>query len=235
MNSREYEQHQLALIAQDYRRRGFRVELESQIPEAPKWRFDALAVNEAGETVIIELVNRRLNEGAAEERLMALGAVAAIRPDVKVDFRYIDVDTGAVWIARNRSHDDAVLDFPRVLGTRLPSIPNGANDVTKKFLALWPLHVSLIRQYCRHLGLANTHTEDVLDLYNELLRAQRLVAPENVVDEVTLDLFDLYAVARGALQGASVDRAAFQQLRMHTMSVKQQARNDLAARAPRKA
>lgn len=85
MNPREYEQHQLALIAQDYKQRGFQVELEGRIPEAPGWRFDALARNDAGETIIIELVSKRRSFQDAQERLKALEAVAGKRPDLKVD------------------------------------------------------------------------------------------------------------------------------------------------------
>lgn len=130
MNSREYEQHQLALIVQDYRQRGFAVELEGRIPDAPGWRFDALARSETGETVIIELVNRRMSYQEAQRRLMALEAVAGQRPEVKVDFRYIDVDTGAIWAARNRRQADAEPNLRQALLTRPPRLPNNAVNVT---------------------------------------------------------------------------------------------------------
>ncbi|MCD4500167.1 hypothetical protein [Chromobacterium vaccinii] len=229
----EYEQYQLALIAQDYRHRGFQVELEGYIPGVPGWRFDALARSETGETVIIELVNKRQSYHHAKLRLVALEAVARRQPNVKVDFRYIDVDTGVVWLTRNRRQEDAAPNLQQALNVRLPKLPSNAVDVTQKFLALWLLHVSLIRAYSVHLGLAEVHTESALNLYNELLRTQSLVAPETVEDTVTQDLFELYAQSRGALQGGSINRETLIQLRMHFMNVRQQVKRRLAARVRR--
>lgn len=233
MNPREYEQHQLALIAQDYKQRGFQVELEGRIPEAPGWRFDALARNDAGETIIIELVSKRRSFQDAQERLKALEAVAGKRPDLKVDFRYVDDDTGAVWVLRNKQQAGAGPNLQQALAVRLPRPANGAVDVTPRFLALWLLHVALIRAYGEHVGLVEIRTEGVLEIYNQLLRAQSLVAPEVVEDEITQGLFELYAMARGALQGGSVGLEAYEQLRLHFMNVKQQARRHLAGRARR--
>lgn len=227
MNSREYEQHQLALIAQSYRQQGFQVEHEGRIEGVPEWRFDAVARSKTGETVIIELVNSRASYADAQNRLKALEAVAATQLDVKVDFRYLDVDIGTAWVTQNLRQADTASNLRQALEARPPRLPNDTAQVTAKFVTLWLRHVSLIRAYCMRLGLAEVRGEGALDLYNELLRTQNLVAPEAMQTDVTQDLFELYAAAQGALQGGTISLEEFQQLRMHFINLRQQIRKRL--------
>lgn len=226
MNTREYEQHQLKLIGQSYLERGFKVSYEVNI-KGLSYEFDALAQNDLGEIVIIELVNKRLSDEAMQKRLDALKDVSTLLPEAKVDFRYIDGDAGVLMMARSHPQEANRRDLWRALTARLPRLAAERVDATRPFLELWLLHVTAIRAYSAKLGWNHAEIESVLDLYNEMLQSKILVAPETVADDVSQDLFELYTEARGALQGASIGHGTFLQLRAHVLEVRRQIRRQV--------
>lgn len=227
MNLREYEEYQLKLIGQSYRERGFNVEYEPVI-KGLSYRFDAIARNDSGEIIIIELVNKHHRDKAMHNKLKALEEVSNLLPRAKVDFRYLDLDAGVLQIARPRPPEVDKPDLKKILAKRLPRINTESVDATRPFLELWVQHVAAIRAYGVNLGWNEAETESMLDLYNKMLRSQSLVAPEGVVDDVRQDLFDLFAEAQGVIQGASIDRDKFLQLRGHVVEVRRQIRRYLA-------
>ncbi len=227
MNFEEYEKYQLKMIEQSYRQRGFSFEPEPRI-QGLQYRFDAIARSDSGEVIIIELVNKYQSSRGMQNKLRAFEELSKLQPNVKVDFRYVDVDAGALQLARPRPQDAGHPNLQQLLKARMPRFDSEQIDATRPFLDMWTLHVALIRAYSVNLDLDYAGTGSMLDLYNEMLESHSLIAPEAVVDDVTQDLFDLFAEAQGALQGAPIDRRTFLQLRGHVLEVRKQVRKHLA-------
>ena len=223
MISREYEQYQLKLIGKSYLERGFTVLYNASI-NGLSYRFDALAQNESDEIIIIELVNKSQSNDAMKERLKALEEISNLIPRAKVDFRYIDVDAGSFQMIRRLAQEPRELDLQQALTVRLPRLAGQEEDATLLFLNLWLLHVATIRAYGASLRLNQANSKSLLDLYNEMLQSKDLIAPEVLADSVSQDLFDLYAKAQGAIQGALIGRDTYEQLRGHVREIRKQIR-----------
>ncbi|MGN3966811.1 hypothetical protein ACS0ZG_31920 [Burkholderia gladioli] len=221
----EYERHQLQLIAATYEKEGFDVQLEVRLSNIP-FRFDAVAHDPISEKmVIIEVVNARLGDRSIEQRRRALEAVAKFYPSAKVDFRYIDHGVEPFWVrSREPGRRGDVDILQAALSRRLPRLSKKLLYDTIQFAELWTLHIAMLRAYGKCLNLDDANSIDVRDLYNELLRLQRLVPPEDNSDKVTENLFDLYDTALATMQGALALRYDVMQIRGHVISVRAQIR-----------
>jgi hypothetical protein len=229
VNSIEYERYQLETIALEYERLHYQVEIAGRLADLP-FEFDAVATK-GDETVIIELVNRRMNEDAMQRKLLALETVARRIPGARVDFRYIDVDAGAVWLARRRTQAKADQTLKETLAVRLPQFAAEKPNAAGRFLQVWLNHVATLRAYGAKRGLQDVGNENVLDLYNELLKIDALNPPEVVDDGLEQDLFELYAGVRGVILGGPIDSHSFAQLRGHVLHVRAQIRRHIKAKA----
>jgi hypothetical protein len=220
VNYVEYERYQLDLIAIEYRTRGYEVIKEGTVPGLP-YRFDAVAKGPEGERVIIEIVNKNQTKKTAERKLLALQAIAAGAPNTKVDFRYIEVDTIALRMASNREQF-APPKLKQVLAERVPQLRQ--SNVAGQFLNLWQLHAATIRAYAVSLRLGDEPNLTVLDLYNETLRQRAITPPEDIVEDVKMDLFEIFENVQSAIQGAVIEPDLFNQLRLHVLEVRRQIR-----------
>lgn len=227
MNYREYEKYQLELIAMEYHSRGFKVRIETGV-QGFQYRFDAVAEGPSGEQIFIEIVNKNQTIEAAQRRLLALEEVVARAPNAKVDFRYIDVDTIGFRMASNRQ-GSVQPELKQLLAMRVPSLPQ--TTVTGQFLKLWQLHASTIRAFAISLGMGEEPNLTVLDLYNETLRQNFIQPPEDIVEEVEMDLFDIFDNVQSAIQGGVVGQHLFDQLRFHVLEVRREIRQKLTQRS----
>ena len=228
VKAREYEQYQLRLIAASYRQRGYDVDIQKRVGG---FVLDAVATHgNTGETVIIELVNARRTAKQMEMHVAAFESLATELPNAKVDFRYIGVDDNIGSLGELQSRALPEVGLHEMLTARLPRVPPildaaaSPYEATRQFIELWVLHVRLLRAFAKHLGVPGAAEENVLEVYNELLRGKSLTPPEAWIQDLSLDLFDLYDEARGALQGAAVRLETFMQLRRHVLDIRRQIR-----------
>lgn len=223
MNYIEYEKYQLDLIAMEYNARGYTVSVETRV-QGFQYRFDAVAEGPNGEQVFIEIVNKSQTVDAAQLRLRALEEVAARAPHAKVDFRYIDVDTMAWRMACNRQQITGP-QLKQLLAMRVPSLTQTV--VAGQLLNLWQVHASTIRAFAVWLGMEKEPNLTILDLYNESLRQKFFTAPQDVVDEVEMDLFEIFEDVQVAVQGGVLGQHSFDQLRLHVLEIRKQIRQKL--------
>lgn len=231
----EYEEMQLGLIAQTYAERGFIVRHNYRFRGEP-YIFDAVARNGKRDIVIIEIVNKRRDEA----QRFIVSAIERIRdrlPKTVVDFRYIDVDAGALRTAVGhgarlhavRSRDNLY----RLTRGEVPYLR--PHRGVMEYLNLWTYYVDLIRAYALYQDRGAEHIaadgqlESVQTVYNNLLRAERLIPPEDTNGNVTMGLFDLYVIMQAAVQGASVSQQLVRQLMLHVNDVRLQIRAFLEA------
>lgn len=223
MNNNEYEKYQLELIAAEYRARGFEVRTQARVSGLP-YEFDAVAQNREGEQVFIEIVNKSLSAEAATRKLRAFEEIAARVPNAKVDFRYIDVDAIALHLAHNRQQF-ALPGLKEALAARVPLLPR--SSIAGQFLNLWQLHASTIRAFAVWLEVRDESNLNILDLYNEILSRKAILPPDDIVEEVDMDLFEIFDNVQLAIQGAVVEPNSFDQLRLHVLEVRRQVREKL--------
>lgn len=223
MNNKEYERYQLGLIAIEYQARGYQVKIQTEV-QGLGYMFDAVAEGPGDEQIFIEIVNKRQTYKAAQLRLRALEEVAAHAPNAKVDFRYLDVDKIAFHRASN-SRRSAQSDLKQMLAIRVPSLSQGT--VAGQFLNLWQLHASTIRALAAFLDIGEQAGLRILDLYNEMLRQKFIRPPEDIVEVVEMDLFEIFENVQSAIHGGVVDQYPFNQLRSHVLEVRKQIRQEI--------
>ena len=226
MSNEDYERYQLELILREYASRGFEVSQEAQA-EFGNMRFDAIARNRAsGQLVIIELVNKAQSRARATERINAIRRLAEVYPEAQVDLRYIDVEKSRLHWWRDTVGEDRYASIEDALTKRLPRRPNDSLGWTMYFMQVWALHTATIRAYGRLLDLLTAPPvgRGALEIYNELLRFELLSPPEDLVEGVSLNLFDLHEAVLAIADGAVVNESYLDSLIHHFYSVRQQVR-----------
>ena len=224
MINMNYESYQVELVALEYRRHGFNVEIQTKI-QGLEYEFDAVARRD-GELVIIEIINKKQSPSAMQRKLQALQDVADKLPGAKVDFRYIDADSIVLKINDDYRQQFLSFNLQQTLRMRTPNLPK-TGDVTSQFLHLWHLHATTIRALGVTVGLLKNRgqTDTILETYNELLRDGIIKQPEQQDGrDVSMDLFEIYENVRVAIQGASIARTTCDQLRGHVLEVRSQIR-----------
>lgn len=221
-----FERYQRDLIALEYARRGYEVDLEGRILGMP-YTFDMIA-RRAGASppvVFIEMVSAERTPSQVEHRREALAAVARAFPDAAVDLRVVDPSVGA-WAARGRSQLAPAPDLPSLLSAYSGDRAGGLNiDVSFVVLQIWTVHAATLRAFYAAVirdPSPSTDLQDVLELYNELLKREFLVPPERAAEGVSLDLFQLYAVVIGVIQGVPANLDEMEQMQSHLFSVRRQ-------------
>lgn len=232
MSELRYQRRQLQLIAATYEARGYSVALDVAVPET-NWRFDAVAKSVDGAVVVIELVNARRGEGDRDARLAVLRRAAAMYPNASVDLRYIDFEQSdllerADRVGQPELNAGVALDaLNKVMKIRLPRRPSPSRiALVRSFLDLWSLHAAAVQAFAQ-LALEDAKTSDsrgLLEQYDNLLKSDLLIAPEQAEDDATLDLRDLHRIAAALLQGGQVDAAEVAELRAHVREVRRQIR-----------
>ena len=226
MSNEDYERYQLELILREYASRGFEVSQEARA-EFGNMRFDAIARNRAsGQLVIIELVNKAQSRARATERINAIRRLAEVYPEAQVDLRYIDVEKSRLHWWRDTVGEDSYTSIEDALKKRLPRRPNDSLGWTMYFMQVWALHMATIRAYGRLLDLLTAPPvgRGALEIYNELLRFELLSPPEDLVDGVSINLFDLHEVVLAIADGAVVNESYLDSLIHHFYSVRLQVR-----------
>lgn len=229
MSNEVYEKYQLALIAQDYQRRGFDVSLGEQA-RIGNLRFDAVAKNkETKSLVVIELVNKTSSKAHPSERIMTIKKLSEIKPNAVVDLRYIDVE-----LFRVRQWQDTVgeifqTDINAALGQRVPRPPSNTISRSMHFMQIWALHATTIRAYGRYLGekVSYDNSQGALDIYNELLHQEIIYRPEYLIDSVELNLFDLHEAVLAIAEGAAVNEKYHHDMTQHFLSIRKQIRQGI--------
>lgn len=230
----KYEEDQLRLIAATYEKPGFRVVVERPL-EDPEgrlkdftFRFDAVVYDKKGyPTTIIELIKADKRQRDIDSRRDAFQTVAQAYPDVNVDFRYIDADAEPFWSRREPSQRVSVNLLDMALARRLPRTDERDVHRAAQYADFWTLHVVTIRAYAQWLGIEGHDSKDILDLYNALLRFQRLIPPEATDDNAHQDLFELHRTTLAVLQGGLASYSDIEQIRSHITSVRKQIRKRL--------
>lgn len=229
MSNEDYEKYQLELILQEYASRGFDVSLEAQA-EIGNMRFDAIAKNRAsGQLVVIELVNKTQSKSKASERINAIRRFAEIHPNAQVDLRYIDVEKSRVRWWQEVVGKDRSASIKDVLNKRLPRRSNSVLGRSMYFMQVWALHTATIRVYGRVIDLltAPPKSRGALEIYNDLLRFELLYPPEDLIEDIDLNLFDLHEAVLAIADGATVNDRYLDSLMQHFYSVRQQIRKSL--------
>jgi hypothetical protein len=221
-----FERYQRDLIALEYERRGYEVDLEGRILGMP-YTFDMIA-RRAGASpplVFIEMVSAERTLAQVERRRESLAAVARAFPEAAVDLRVVDPSVGA-WVARGRSQLAPSPDLPSLLSAYSGDRAGGLDiDVSLVVLQVWTVHAATLRAFYAAVIRAPsppTDLQDVLELYNELLKRELLVPPEREAEGVSLDLFQLYAVVIGVIQGVPANLDEMEQMQSHLFSVRRQ-------------
>jgi hypothetical protein len=218
---REYEKLQLELIAHEYRSNGYSVQVETVLPGSGL-RFDAIAQNDNGAMVLLELLNPNLSEDEIAARRHAISEAAKRHPNAMVDFRYIDLKQSA-FRRFNHADGERIEDpLKKLLSTRVPALNHDPRSASKQMIALWVAYALLLRAYARHWPKLPSETVSILGLYNEFLHAQILKPAEVGDDQVSDDLFQMHEVVIAATEGASVDLAYVKQLRRHYLWLRKQ-------------
>lgn len=217
-----YEKYQLQLIVAQYAGQGYTVAVEEAI-SGMNFRFDAVARHaDTGRVVVIELVSSALHAHHWERRAEAFRQLAAVAPNVEVDFRFVDAQANQA-LGRSRI-EDVTPDIgwiPDLLNYRLlaPNVREAYRP--SKYLELWGRHVLLIRSYFRTIR-PEPALDDVLEIYNELLRGGILIAPEERIDGLDENFVDLHGIALAATQGVAVSERSLRQLYLHIREVRRQ-------------
>ncbi len=226
MRNEDYERYQLELILQEYASRGFDVSLETQAGIG-NMRFDAIAKNRAsGQLVVIELVNKMQSKSRASERINAIRRFAEIYPDAQVDLRYIDIEKSRFRWWQELVGEDRSANIKDVLNKRLPRRSTSVLGRSMYFMQVWALHIATIRAYGRVIDLltAPPKSRGALEIYNDLLRLQLLHPPEELIEGIDLNLFDLHEAVLAIAEGAAVNDRYLDNLLHHFHSVRQQIR-----------
>lgn len=221
-----YERYQLELILREYSGRGFDVSQEAQAGLG-NMQFDAIAKNRAsGQLVIIELVNKAQSRAKAAERINAIRRLAEAYPDAQVDFRYIDVEKSRIHWWQGAVGGDRYERIEDALNKRLPRRPNDALGSTMYFMQVWALHTATIRAYGRFIDILTAPPvgRGALEIYNELLRLELLLPPEDLIEGVDLNLFDLHEAVLAIADGAIVNERYLDNLTQHFYEVRRQIR-----------
>lgn len=94
------------------------------------------------------------------------------------------------------------------------------------FMQVWSLHTATIRAFGRLLDFLTAPPvgRGALEIYNELLRLELLSPPEDLVEGVSLNLFDLHDPVLPIADGAAVNESYLDSLIHHFYSVRQQVR-----------
>lgn len=226
MSSEDYDRYQLELILREYESRGFEVLQEAQAG-LENMRFDAIAKNrESGRLVVVELINKAQSRTRASERINVLRRFSEIYPDALVDFRYIDVEVFRIRWWQETVGEDRFASIRDILNQRLPR--RSASEVGRSmyFMQIWVLHTEIIRAYGHFLNdLSNGR--GALEIYNELLRLKLLYPPEELIDGVDLNLFDLHEAVLAVAEGALINDYYLDSLMQHFHSIRQQVRKRL--------
>lgn len=226
MNNESYERYQLELIAQEYRQRGFDVSSEVQSGVGTSM-FDAVARHkESGKLVFIELVNKSSARSQASQRMKAIEGFSVTYPEAVVDFRYIDVESSRLHQWQRNVGEDHRIEVSEAVSQRVARPPVNAVGRSMYFMQIWSLHVATIRAFGRVLDILAGHADGrgALDIYNQLLRYKFLSPPEDLVDGVSLNLFELHEAVLAVAEGAEVNEQYFDDLIEHFRSVRKQIR-----------
>lgn len=229
MSNEDYERYQLELILREYASRGFEVSQEAQAGLG-NMRFDAIAKNrESGKLVVIELVNKAQSRARASERINVLRRFAEIYPDAQVDLRYIDVEISRIRWWQEAVGEDRFASIKDILRQRLPRRPASEVGRSMYFMQVWALHTAIIRTYGRFIDLLTDppHGRGALEIYNKLLRFELLHPPEELIEGVDLNLFDLHEAVLAIAEGALVNDRYLDNLMQHFHSIRQQVRKRL--------
>jgi hypothetical protein len=221
-----YEKYQLELILREYEGRGFDVLREAQAGLG-NMRFDAIAKNRSsGQLVIIELVNKAQSRARAAERINVIRRLAESYPDAQIDLRYIDVEKSRIHWWQDTVGGDRYESIEDAINKRLPRRPKDALGWTMYFMQIWALHTATIRAYGRIIDLLTAPPigRGALEVYNDLLRFELLLPPEDLIEGVDLNLFDLHEAVLAIADGAIVNERYLDNLVQHFYSVRQQVR-----------
>lgn len=225
MSNEIYERYQLELIVQEYREKGFEIFLEDK-PGFSNLRFDAVAKHkESGKLVFIELVNKPRTKAQTRARIRAIERLSRHYPEAVVDFRYIDIESSRFRKWQENIGENYRIEVVEAISQRAPRPPLNSIGISVYFMQIWSLHVTTIRSFGRHLNLQNDR--GALDIYNELLRLEILSPPEDRLDDVFLNLFELHEAVLAIADGATVQDYYLDNLINHFRSVRQQVRRFL--------
>lgn len=223
--SRRYEELQLQLIVQEYERQKFDVVLDYRIPKM-KYIFDARAERKSdGKVVFIELLNSHKEDNMRQGRVTALEQAARAFPDATIDFRYLDREAAPYHaLVEQGARPAKSEDLAKLLTRKLPSKKSSPIESSFTLLELWCLHVLTLRAFASSRPNFDVEAESVLDVYNLLLQHGFVNAPEQKVNGIELDLFQIHEAVLSATQGAIVEATFADQLRKHVKSVRRQIR-----------
>lgn len=223
MNNENYERYQLELIAQEYRGKGY--DVSSKVPfVGENLGFDAIAKHkESGKVVVIELVNKSRGKAHALERIRAIERLSTISPEAIVDFRYIDVESNRLRQWQENVGEGRRINVLDAVSQRVPRPPVNAVGRSMYFMQIWSLHVATIRSFGRDV-VGRPDGKGGLEIYNELLRLQILLPPEDLVDGVSFNLFDLHEAVLAVAEGAEVNEQYLDGLIKHFRSIRKQIR-----------
>ncbi|MDZ5458015.1 hypothetical protein [Azohydromonas lata] len=231
----EKELYQMKLVALEYERRGCKVVLESRhrLPDGRFMVFDLVAINnETEEMFVVEVVNRRRDASELKTRVEQIATALENRPNVKIDFRYIDDDDQLTNRARIEA-SESTKKLERKINFRLPKIPN----IKKPSLQLDRVAVAdwwHFKHEVRALGLVHKldPANSVLNIYNELLSLGVLApAEEFLEDGPKLDAFQIEEKLVVLLEGGSISVEIAKDIRKHLTSIRFQ-RKASSRRAP---
>jgi len=224
---RDYEDLQLRLIAREYEREGYFVSFEVAF-NGLDTHFDAVARRVSdGDLVIIELVNVERSPESREGLQASLAALAEMYPRARVDIRRVDSEVPA-WTQLLWARQRSTWNLRTVPTDGGEPDSGGFQRAAGELLLLWAGHASLLRAFAASSFERLQQPASLLATYNSLLASGLLQAPEVVVDDVELDLFQLYDLAMAALQGSPIEPAEVEQLRGHVLSVRSQVSRVLA-------
>lgn len=230
----EYEALQLRLIASEYKSKGFEVDLNVHFPMRGSGSliFDAVAKKLSEQRIVfIELLNPNRANGDNERRAKDFERVAVEYPYAEVDFRYLDTQAAQYLLQLERGTRRVTAnELKSLLSTRIPQAPKGDVLSTARLLELWSLHALTMRAFAAYIAAPAAEPANLLDLYNSLLSSEMLAKPEQLVDDVVFDFFEIHEAVISATQGALVERQYLEQLREHIKSVRKQVRRRLKSR-----
>ena len=225
-----YESQQLLLIAEEYRRQGFSVLTEVALPGSQA-RLDIVARRASDDMhVIVELLSAARAEASGDARVEILQRAAMVYPSARVELRYLDEQAAPYTALLSRTaRAPRMEDLWKALKRRLPSKKTDELSRNSQLLELWAVHALTIRAVALAMSDPLLTSENVLDVYNALLRHQILLPPEAEGKSVTLSLFQIHEAVLAATQGAIVDLTFVTELRLHVQSVRQQVRDNKSA------
>jgi hypothetical protein len=222
---RDYEKYQLGLVLGEYKAKGYDVESEVFFKLNNRtFVIDGLAERaNPPSTVIIELVNsHRFDQSALEGRADAILKHFGDRPNVVVDFRYVDSATPFAALEANRTFVSKKHNLIMEPGGKVSTATlSKSESLSNQLLSQWHEIAQSIRQFARNNLDENSVSLPVLDLYNLLLMPPFHFRPaeRSMRYEVRKNLFDLRTDIDIVLEGGDVDEKWVRQLRLHFNSM----------------